>query len=64
MDDAWYVRGAGANVLEFGRRIGLCRINRWRQESFVCVDAVELRRLTINFPADTARLASLKSLFF
>ena len=23
MDDAWYVRDAGANVLELGRRIGL-----------------------------------------
>ena len=44
MDDAWYVRDAGANVLELGRRIGLCaESNHWRQESVVCVDAIELR---------------------
>ena len=58
------MRDAGANVLELGRRIRVVRkINRWRQESFVCVDAVELRRLRINLLPDTARLAFLKSLF-
>jgi hypothetical protein len=36
-DDASHVRDAGANLLELGRRIRVVRkINRWRQESFVC----------------------------
>jgi hypothetical protein len=43
-DDVWDVRDAGANVLKLGRRIGLCaESNHWRQESVVCVDAIELR---------------------
>jgi hypothetical protein len=63
-DDACYVRDAGANLLELGRRIRVVRkINRWRQESFVCLDAVELRRLRINLLPDTGRLTFLKSLF-
>jgi hypothetical protein len=42
-DDALYLRDAGANVLELGRRIELWgKINRWRQESVLCIDAVEL----------------------
>lgn len=49
---------------ELGRRIWVVRrINGWRQESFVCVDAVEVRRLRINLLPDTARLAFIKSLF-
>jgi hypothetical protein len=50
--------------LEFGRRIRVGRkFNRWRQEFFVCLDAVELRRLRIDLLPDTGRLAFLKSLF-
>jgi hypothetical protein len=64
MDDAWYVRDAGANLLEFGRRIRVGRkFNRWRQEFFLCLDAVELRRLRINLLCEAGRLAFLKSLF-
>ena len=63
-DDGWYVRDAGANLLELGRRIRVVRkINRWRQEFFVSLVAVELRRLRINLLSDTGRLAFLKSLF-
>jgi hypothetical protein len=50
--------------LELGRRIRVVRtINRSRQEFFVCLDAVELRRLRIDLLPDTGRLAFLKSLF-
>ena len=39
-----YVRDAGANVLELGRRIGLCAESIiGAQESVVRVDAIELR---------------------
>jgi hypothetical protein len=60
MDDACWVRDAGANLLEFGRRIRVGRkFNRWRQEFFVCLDAVELRRLRINLLCDAGAWHSL-----
>jgi hypothetical protein len=37
------VRDAGANVLELGRRIGLCAESIVGARSRVCVDAIELR---------------------
>ena len=64
MDDVSELRDAGANLLELGHRIQVVRkINRRRQELFVSLDAVELRRLRINLLPDTGRLAFLKSLF-
>jgi hypothetical protein len=45
-----------------GAGFGLCAKLR-RQQSSVCTDAIELRRLRINFLPDTARLAFLKCLF-
>ena len=46
------MRDAGANLLELGRRVGVVRkINGLRQESFVCVDAVEVRTSDLTLPA-------------
>jgi hypothetical protein len=46
--------------LEFGRRIRVGRkFNRWRQEFFVCLDAVELRRLRIDLLCDAGTWHSL-----
>ena len=63
MDDGSYVRDAGANVLELGRRIGLCAESIVGARVRACVDVVKLRRLRSNLLPDTARLAFFESLF-
>ena len=61
-DDVPYVRDAGAKcfVAEPADRV-VRKINLWRQESVVCVFAVELRERRINLLSDSARLALLES---